>query len=103
MIDRFFGFLNCPPESSGADGLNSTLCGYFCKVVLILAQTEPKEFYSYISANDFELLSRITAHLDNKSVCEMFIKVFNLVIAQSGVKEQSSIVNMVQQPNTFAL
>lgn len=75
LLDELFCFLD--PGSSGHDesGLNSTLCGYFCKVVSVLMQQRPKEMTKYIVEGEYVVFDKLMAHLDNKSICELFIKI----------------------------
>jgi hypothetical protein len=56
-------------------GLNLTLSGYFCKVVMIMISTQAKEFCKYIISGDYVVLDQLVEHIDNKSICELFIKI----------------------------
>jgi hypothetical protein len=77
LLDQLFTFLE--PDSAGFDsqGLNLTLSGYFCKVVQVLMQQQPKEMVKYIIHNEYAIFDKLMNHLDNKSICELFIKMLN--------------------------
>jgi hypothetical protein len=77
LLDQLFSFLE--PNSSGfdKDGLNLTLSGYFCKVVQVLMQKQPKEMTKYIVYTEYEVFNKLMNHLENKSICELFIKMLN--------------------------
>jgi hypothetical protein len=48
LIEQLFGFLDKPPASDDPnEGLNSTLCGYFSKVIQIMISFCPKELMNY--------------------------------------------------------
>lgn len=48
LIDKLFSFLDKPAASEDPEqGLNSTLCGYFSKVVQIMISCDPKELIKY--------------------------------------------------------
>lgn len=76
-----FQFLDKPSASDDPiDGLNATLSGYFVKVVQIIISCEPKEIMNYFKQNDYQVLDKMAAHLDNKSICELFVKVINEIL-----------------------
>lgn len=95
LMNKLFEFLDAPPESEDpSKGLNSTLCGYFGKVVQIMITFEPIELLKFIQQDDYSILDKMLKHLDNKSIVEMITKILNeilkrstdsLIVAQTGV------------------
>ena len=48
LINKLFSFLDKPAASENPEyGLNSTLCGYFSKVILIMISCDPLELMKY--------------------------------------------------------
>ena len=93
LIDQLVNFLD-KQESKGMDdlGLNSTLSGYFCKVVLVLINSQPKEMAKYIIAKEFRPLELMLDHIDNKSIVELLVKCLLLLTDNSplpGIAEQN--------------
>jgi len=41
---------------------------------------EPKEMYKYCVSNDFIVLDKMAGRLDDKSICEIFIKMFDEIL-----------------------
>ena len=41
---------------------------------------EPKELYKYFVSNDFIVLDKMANRLDDKSISEMFTKIFNEIL-----------------------
>jgi hypothetical protein len=81
LIDKLFDFLDRPAASEDPEqGLNSTLCGYFSKVVQIMISTDPIELMKFFEQNDYNVLDKMVVHLDNKSVCELLIKILNEIL-----------------------
>lgn len=52
-----------------------TLSGYFCKVVQVIIKHQPKEVVKYVIQRDYAVLDKLVAHIDNKSICELLIKI----------------------------
>ena len=93
LIDQLVNFLD-KQESKGMDdlGLNSTLSGYFCKVVLVLINSQPKEMAKYIIAKEFRPLELMLDHIDNKSIVELLVKCLLLLTDNSplpGIADQN--------------
>lgn len=82
LIEKFFEFLNIPPDSDWTDEepLNPTLCGYFCKVLQIMISHQPKEMINYIISTDYKVLDKMINFIENKSICEILIKLLNELI-----------------------
>ena len=54
LINKLFNFLDKPAASvDPKEGLNSTLCGYFSKVVQIMISCDPRELMKYFQENDY--------------------------------------------------
>lgn len=96
MIDRFFSFLDTDQEENGM--LNSTLCGYFTKVLQVMISHEPKELFKYFMGTNFIVLDKMVKRLDDKSICEIFIKVYNEILTQSNSTASSVIPGIVSNP-----
>lgn len=83
-MNKLFAFLDAPAESEDpSKGLNSTLCGYFGKVVQIMITFEPIEFNKFIQQDDYSILNKMVKHLDNKSIVEMLVKILNEILKRS--------------------
>ena len=41
---------------------------------------DPKELMRFFQQNDYKVLDMMMVHLDNKSVCELFIRVMNEIL-----------------------
>ena len=52
---------------------------------------EPKELFKYFVSNDFKVLDQMLSRIDQKSVCEIFIKVYNEILTQANSQNQSGV------------
>jgi hypothetical protein len=77
LLDRLFSFLEPNSVGTEAGSLNLTLSGYFSKVMLTLMNQRPKEMVKYVIHTDGAVFDKLLAHIDNKSICEIFIKMLN--------------------------
>lgn len=75
LLDKFFSFLDKNSAGHDSEGLNFTLSGYFCKVVQVIIKIQPKEVMKYVIKNDYAVLEKLVNHIDNKSICELLIKI----------------------------
>lgn len=73
-------------------GLNSTLSGYFCKVVLVLINAQPKEMVKYIISSEFKPIEMMLDYIDNKSIVELLIKCLLLVTDNSPLPGISTVL-----------
>lgn len=100
LLNKLFEFLDAPPESEDpTKGLNSTLCGYFGKVVQIMITFEPLEFNKFVQQDDYAILNKMVKHLDNKSIVEMFVKIMNEVLKRSAdslIVSQTGVAGLAQ-------
>lgn len=85
LINKLFAFLDRPAASDDPkEGLNSTLCGYFSKVIQIMISCDPLELMKYFQQNNYEVFDKMLVHLDNKSICELFIKMMSEILKAPG-------------------
>jgi hypothetical protein len=60
---------------------------------------EPIEFLKFIQLDDYAILNKMVKHLDNKSICEMLIKILNEILKRSGdhlVLSQGGVTTLAQ-------
>jgi hypothetical protein len=66
---------------------------------------EPVEILKYFQQNDYEILNRMMKHLDNKSICEMFIKILNEILKRSGddlIVTSNGVTRLLKESTTEA-
>jgi len=52
---------------------------------------EPKEVFKYFVSNEFRVLDKMVNRLDEKSICEIFIKVYNEILSQANSNSASGV------------
>ena len=52
---------------------------------------EPKEMYRYFVSSDFRVLDKMVNRIDDKSICEVLIKVYNEILNQSNSHSASGV------------
>ena len=79
-MDKLFAFLD-PKQSKGYENnsLNSTLTAYFSKALEVLMKYHPKEIIKYVVHTDYQVFDKMLDHIENKSICELFIQILNLI------------------------
>lgn len=82
IIEILFDFVKTEKE------LNPVLCGYFCKLVNALINSNRKLFniYAFLQAN--EVVSSLIKHVYNRSIAELVIKILNQDIIKSDFKSE---------------
>lgn len=74
LLDQLYSFLEEREEE-----LNPVLSGYFCKLVTLLFTSKPNGMFEYIVPRYQEIAESLIHHLYQKSVSEMFEKMFNFM------------------------
>lgn len=52
---------------------------------------EPLELYKYFISNNFLVLDKMINRIDDKSIAELFIKVFNEILNQSNIAASAGV------------
>jgi len=77
LMNKLLSFLDKNSKGYDDAGLNLTLSGYFCKVVETMVKQAPLEMVKYIINTDYIIFDKMMDHIDNKSICELFIVMLN--------------------------
>lgn len=82
IIDILFDFIRVEDE------LNPVLCGYFCKLITNLLNSNRKQFCLYVFNPQNQIIQSMINHIYNRSIADLLVKILNQDVLKSDYQQE---------------